>query len=181
MLVVDNGSSYTDDLIEVLDGFDTPYKRIMSTNLDVGTLSEYGAFILSGRRRNSRSMNVVNSQVVRHTMVTGTKLLGICYGAEIMALALGGTIRRSAAPQKNVHTTVRVTKQTPVAPPGSMDVFESHKYEVSCLPPQTVSVGESAECRYEIIRHAVYDMYGTQFHPEMSRDGRGLIERFCML
>lgn len=180
-LVVDNGSSYTDDLIEVLDGLAVQYRRVMPADLNMATLPGYGAFVLSGRKRNSRLMNAVNSGVVRHAVSAGTKLLGICYGAEIMALALGGTIRRSSVQQKNVRVTVQVTGQIPVAPRGPMDVFESHAYEVSCLPPQMASVAASEGCRCEIIRHATRDMYGTQFHPEMSRDGRALIGRFCRL
>ena len=121
--------------------------------------------------------------MVRYALATGTKLLGVCYGAEITALSLGGTIRRSAAPQKGVSATVRITGATPITPDAgsTMDVFESHKYEISRLPPALEAVGGSEECMYEIIRYRNRNVYGTQFHPEMSRDGRGLLERFCAL
>ena len=191
LLVVDNGSAYTDDLVEVLDRLvldgsgsgsgSGGSKRIAPADLDLGGLSGYGGFVLSGRRRNARLANAVNSKVVHHALATGTKLLGICYGAEIMALALGGTIVRSPVRRRGAHVMVRITEPTPIAPVGTMDVFESHGYEISRMPPPLGAVGESAECRYEIIRYAGRHMYGTQFHPEMSGDGRGLLARFCML
>ena len=183
MLVVDNGSSYTGDLTALLDGLGCPYRRVIPSDLAgaLDTLPTYDGIILSGRKRNDRTMNMTNSKVIRYAAESDTKLLGICYGAEIMALALGGTVRRSDSPQKNTHISVNVTKDTPISPAGLISVFESHRYEVSRLPPPLEAVGSSETCRYEIIRHAGKKMYGAQFHPEMSRDGRAMIERFCRL
>lgn len=183
MLVVDNGSSYTDDLAAVLEEFGCTYRRMIPSEISAGELPAYGGFILSGRKRNDRLVNEVNSKIVRHAVSSGAKLLGICYGAEIMALCMGGTIRRSEVPQRNVRCTVVVSKSTPITPDAgaSMDVFESHAYEISRLPRSFESVGGSADCRHEIIRYGGSHVYGTQFHPEMSRDGRRMVERFCGL
>ena len=189
LLVVDNGSSYTGDLLALLEGLDVQYKKVISSEFDPDDLSlqtgqdnSRGGIILSGRKRNDRLMNRVNSKIIRRAVDARIKLLGICYGAEIMALSLGGTIARSAAPQRNVHTVVNVTRDTPLADAGSaLDVFESHSYEISRLPSMLESIGGSAECRHEIIRYGDRHVYGTQFHPEMSRDGRRIIERFCGL
>ena len=193
--MVDNGSSYTGDLMALLEGLmgggngdsgnsssNSNVRRVIPSELNLGTISRYDGIILSGRRRDDRLMNAVNSQVVSHVVQHGrAKLLGICYGAEIMALTLGGTIRRCAAPQKNVRVSVTVSQDTPIAPAGTVDVFESHSYEIARLPDMLEGVAGSAECRYEIIRHHDMDVYGTQFHPEMSRDGRYMIERFCRM
>ncbi len=183
VLVVDNGSSYTDDLAAVLEKFGCAYRRVIPSEISAGDLPAYGGFILSGRKRNDRLVNEVNSRVVRHAVSSGAKLLGICYGAEIMALCMGGTIRRSEIPQRNVRCAVKVSGATPITPDAgaSIDVFESHAYEISRLPPAFESVGGSHDCRHEIIRYKGRDVYGTQFHPEMSRDGRLMVERFCGL
>lgn len=189
LLVVDNGSSYTGDLLALLEGLDVQYKKVIPSEFDPDDLSlqtgqdnSRGGIILSGRKRNDRLMNRVNSKIIRRAVDARINLLGICYGAEIMALSLGGTIARSAAPQRNVHTVVNVTRDTPLADAGSaLDVFESHSYEISQLPDMLESIGGSAECQHEIIRYGDRHVYGTQFHPEMSRDGRRIIERFCGL
>lgn len=193
LLVVDNGSSYTGDLLALLEGLDVSYKKVIPSEIDLDVLfgqytdgknkkHDRDGIILSGRKRNDRIMNQVNSKIVKHAIDAKIKLLGICYGAEIMALSLGGTIVKSAAPQRNVHTVVNVTKDTPLATAGSkLDVFESHSYEISKLPSAFESVGGSAECQHEIVRYGSIHVYGTQFHPEMSRDGRRIIERFCQL
>ena len=44
-----------------------------------------------------------------------------------------------------------------------------------------ISIGESKNCKYEIIQHQNKPIFGTQFHPEMSLDGNNLIEKFCSL
>src|SRR5437588_4048442 len=59
--------------------------------------------ILSGRRMNNREINIVNSSIIRQCFEKNIPLLGICYGAEIVALTLGGTIRKMAVP---VHDTI---------------------------------------------------------------------------
>lgn len=182
---MDNGSSYTDDLVALLDALHVSMERLVPSEIDLNGrgLFRYGGIILSGRRRNDRLVNRVNSVMVRYAVGSGTKLLGICYGAEILALSLGGSIRRSDTPQKNVHGSVRISGETLITPDvGSvMDVFESHEYEIYRLPPVLAAVADSAGCRYEIVRHRRCNVYGTQFHPEMSRDGHDLVARFCMM
>lgn len=181
LVIIDNGSSYTGDLAALLDGLGASYSRVLPSEFSLETLPRYDGIILSGRKRNDALVNKVNSKIVRYAVDSNVKLLGICYGAEITALALGGAIRRSDAPQKNVRTTVEIHKSIPIADSGSASVFESHGYEISRLPDALEAVGGSAECKYEIIKYRGRHVYGTQFHPEMSRDGRGMIERFCQL
>ncbi|MGB0855656.1 MAG: type 1 glutamine amidotransferase [Nitrosopumilus sp.] len=106
-------------------------------------------------------------------------MLGICYGAEILALTLGGTIRKSPSIQKgyeeiNVFGTNLISKKP-------LNVFESHEFEISKLPGVLVQLADSKNCKYEIIQYEKKLIFGTQFHPEMSSDGHDLIEKFCLL
>ena len=63
----------------------------------------------------------------------------------------------------------------------SLQVFESHGFEISQLPPILISLAESNNCKYEIIQYDKKPIFGTQFHPEMTKDGNDLIEKFCSL
>ena len=67
LLVIDNGSIYTQNLIDFLKE-----KKI-----------SFDSFILSGRRKNEKKINQINSKVIIHSVQNNKKLLGICYGAEI--------------------------------------------------------------------------------------------------
>ena len=62
-----------------------------------------------------------------------------------------------------------------------MDVFESHSFEISKLPITLIPLANSNNCKYEIIQYEQKSIFGTQFHPEMSKDGHDLIEKFCLL
>ena len=179
LLVIDNGSVYTPQLTGLLEGEGVAFDISAPQGLRQGSLPEYDSVMLSGRRRNDKKTNEVNSKAVLHCIKNNTKLLGICYGAEILALTLGGTIRRVPKPVTGTET-VRTLAKNPLCS-GPLDVFESHGFEISALPRPLVPLAESDSCRYEVIRYAGKPIFGTQFHPEMSPDGNALIGNFCSL
>lgn len=178
LLLVDNGSVFTRDIAAFLEKWGGDYEMRKPGSVSLDSLGEYGSFILSGRRRNDRHTNRVNSAIIRHAMQGGSKLLGICYGAEILALALGGTLRRSR-PAKGL-CKVTMTRGNPLAA-GVIEAYQSHTYEIARLPDCLEALGSSQDCRYEVIRHRTEPIFGTQFHPEMSGDGRGMLAKFCAL
>ena len=60
-------------------------------------------------------------------------------------------------------------------------VFESHGFEISKLPHSLISIADSKNCKHEIIQYDGKFIFGTQFHPEMTSDGKDLIHKFCFL
>src|SRR5207247_6356413 len=108
-----------------------------ANNNGIGAFN-YEKVILSGRRLYSKDTNVVNSRIIKRCFEDNIPVLGICYGAEILALTLGGTLRRMDNP---VHETVPLTvlKSTPLmsgtttSALNMMSVFESHRYCVAML------------------------------------------------
>ena len=106
-------------------------------------------------------------------------MLGICYGAEILALTLGGTIRKSEDIVKGLHT---VNVKTPNSLcDKDIEVYQSHSYEIAKLGNKLENFAISETCQYEIIKHKTLPIFGTQFHPEMSIDGESLIESFVKI
>ncbi|GBL41547.1 GMP synthase [glutamine-hydrolyzing] [Nitrosarchaeum sp.] len=105
--------------------------------------------------------------------------MGICYGAEILALTLGGTIRKLAFPQKG-NEKIDIQRENLLSN-DDLQVFESHGFEISKLPNILLVIGESKNCKFEIIQYDKKPIFGTQFHPEMSDDGKNLIQKFCSL
>lgn len=143
---------------------------------DVVDIPSYSGYILSGRRSNNNNMNVINSDIIRHALYSSKPLLGICYGAEMLALVTGGTIRRMADRIRGPGR-VTVTEENPLCS-GSLDVYESHSYEIARITPPVVRLAGSDTCRNEIIRYGDASIFGLQFHPEMTDDGRKIIHRF---
>ncbi|MFQ5497782.1 MAG: type 1 glutamine amidotransferase [Nitrosopumilus sp.] len=179
LLVVDNGSIYTKNLTDFLNKKNILFEKTTPEFFNLEILENYNSFILSGRRKNEKKTNEINSKIITYSIKNNHKLLGICYGAEILALTLGGTIRKSLSLQKG-NEKIKIIKNCSIAS-GSLDVFESHGFEISKLPNQLISLAESKNCKYEIIQYEKKPIFGTQFHPEMSKDGNNLIEQFCLL
>ncbi|MFQ5475739.1 MAG: type 1 glutamine amidotransferase [Nitrosopumilus sp.] len=179
LLVVDNGSIYTKNLTDFLNKKNILFEKQTPQLLDLNSLGNYDSVILSGRRRNEKKINEINSKVITYSIKNNIKLLGICYGAEILSLTLGGTIRKMSLLQKG-NETIKIFKENPISS-NSLDVFESHGFEISKLPTMLVPLAKSKHCKYEIIQYEKKSIYGTQFHPEMSQDGHDLIEKFCSL
>ncbi len=179
LLVVDNGSIYTKNLIDFLNDQNILFEKQTPQLLDLDSLGNYDSIILSGRRKNEKKINEINSKIVTYSIKNNMKLLGICYGAEILALTLGGTIRKISSLQKG-NELIKIFKENLISS-DSLDVFESHWFEISKLPSVLVPLAESKNCKNEIIQYEKKLIFGTQFHPEMSQDGHDLIEKFCSL
>ena len=147
--------------------------------VNLSDMQQFNSFILSGRRKNDRKINTVNSKIIEYAISEKKSLLGICYGAEILATTLGGTIKKS---DKHVvgQETVVIEKENEICN-GEIDVTESHNYEISQLGSQLHGLASSKSCRYEIVKHNNLNIFGTQFHPEMSNDGQVMIQSFLSI
>lgn len=174
ILVVDNGSSYTSQLVDCLSRCGVDYRASLPGETGPEPFSHY---ILSGRRHNDNAMNAYNTGVIRYALKHSRPILGICYGAEMMALAKGGTIRRLDSGCYG-DAEVCVTQDNPLCS-DTVTVYESHRYEIARLPPGFVPVASSPMCKYEIIRYNDTLSFGVQFHPEMTADGQKMIQRFA--
>ncbi|MDH5430818.1 MAG: gamma-glutamyl-gamma-aminobutyrate hydrolase family protein [Nitrosopumilus sp.] len=179
LLVVDNGSIYTKKLTDFLIQKNISFEKQSPQILNLNFLSNYDSFILSGRRKNEKKINEINSKIITYCIKNNSKLLGICYGAEILALTLGGTIRKTHSLKKG-NESIQIMIENPICK-NSISVFESHSYEISKLPTILIPLAKSKNCKYEIIQYEKKPIFGTQFHPEMSQDGNNLIEKFCLL
>ena len=177
LLLVDNGSVFTKDIANTLSNSGINFDQKSSDQINLDDISNYDSFILSGRRNNDSQMNAKNSKIIIHAVNQKKKLLGICYGAEILALALGGTIRKSSV----IRGEQDITSNENILCEGKNTVFESHSYEISKLGSSLNCLAESKNCKNEIVKHKELAIYGTQFHPEMTADGEKMITNFAKL
>ncbi len=179
LLVVDNGSVYTKNLTDFLSNLEISFQSISHDKVELPKLSEFNSFILSGRRSNDKKMNQLNSKIIKIAISEEKPLLGICYGAEIMGLTLGGTIRKTNSLKKG-DQKIQILKENPLCK-TEINVFESHHFELAKLPTSLHTIAKSQNCEHEIVQFEDSNIFGTQFHPEMTKDGQELIEKFCKL
>jgi GMP synthase (glutamine-hydrolysing) len=178
VLVVDNTSPFTADILACLGQLDKPHIYKTFSEVSNADLIECDKVILSGRRKHNKQINMVNSTITRYCHHAGKPLLGICYGAEIIALTLGGSICKMPA---HVHGLTVVSVSIPnqlTEGRKSILVYESHGYSIAKLPANFRTLASSEHCKHEIFG-SDSKIYGTQFHPEKSgSDGLALLNNF---
>jgi GMP synthase (glutamine-hydrolysing) len=179
LLVVDNGSVYTESILNFLKGAGIKFVHLHFDEVSIANVDRYLSIILSGRRRNDVTMNAVNSTLIKNAIEKQKPLLGICYGAEILALTVGGTIKKMKASRLGIHE-INVVKDNPLCS-GKIHAFESHSYMVAKLDSSFKQIAKSKDCEFEIFQLNNQNIFGTQFHPEMSEDGRILLGKFLSI
>ncbi|HEV3433308.1 MAG TPA: gamma-glutamyl-gamma-aminobutyrate hydrolase family protein, partial [Nitrososphaera sp.] len=128
VLVVDNLSPFTPDILNCLDQLEEPYFHRRFLEVADKDLTNCDKVILSGRRKYSKEINMVNSKIIRYCQHQNKPLLGICYGAEIIVLTLGGSISKMPAhiqgiTEVSISDTNALTREK-----NSILVYESHRY-----------------------------------------------------
>jgi GMP synthase (glutamine-hydrolysing) len=181
VLIVDNLSPFTKDIVDCLrriDGIEYQYRKF--NDVSAIDLENCGRVILSGRRKNSRENNVVNSSIIKQCYFKRRiPLLGICYGAEIIALTLGGTIVKMPSHLQWTFEILSVKQNLLTGDRRSIMAYESHGYCISTLPENFETLASSHYCKHEIFSSKNGRIYGTQFHPEKSgSDGSAILKNF---
>ena len=115
----------------------------------------------------------------------GLPVLGICYGQQLIAHALGGTVRRGGKREFG-RAALRGVADSPLlrgfAEPGeARDVWMSHGDEVERLPEGFDVIGASGGAPCAVIADENRRLYGVQFHPEVAHtpDGIRLLRNFA--
>jgi len=120
----------------------------------------------------------------------GVPVLGICYGMQWMAQALGGKVE-SGTVREFGYAEVR-TVGSPLfdgladktLPNGehALEVWMSHGDKVSALPAGFNVIGSNASCPIAAMADERRGFFGVQFHPEVThtRQGKALLHRFVL-
>ncbi len=115
---------------------------------------------------------------------SGVPVLGICYGMQAMANALGGRVRHSELREYGLAELERVGETAILAgTPGRQPVWMSHGDSVETLPPGFRSVGKTANTPVAAMVDEDRRLIGLQFHPEVRHTphGAGMLESFVAL
>lgn len=108
-------------------------------------------------------------------------VLGICLGLHVIAIKFGGSVRQG---QKGGYgpVDVEVVDDGTILSgyPGTISVWASHADEVAVMPPDFRLLARSAICAHEAIANQDRNIFGLQWHPEVSHtvDGRKVYENF---
>lgn len=142
--------------------------------------STYDAYVISGSPRSV--VDDAQSTLVRNTLnlirklrdTSSVPILGICFGAQSLAEALGGKVGPNPSGQFKLGVdTLKwtadadVTRWPEIAGPAAL--VQSHGECVLMLPPNSLHLASSAITEHEIF--LIEDRFlGVQGHPEINND-----------
>ena len=111
----------------------------------------------------------------------GIPILGICYGMQMTAHLLGGTVER-AKEREYGRVTVRMTDRSGLF--GGMkeasSCWMSHTWQIASCPPGFRVIAETDNCPVAAMVNEERKICGVQFHPEVTHTEEGgmLIRNF---
>ncbi len=130
------------------------------------------AVILSG---GPRSVHVEGAPALDPAVYdTGIPLLGICYGAQLVARQLGGEVAPTGRGEYG-RTPMRVVGRSPLFTdlPVDQDVWMSHFDSIVEGPGGFRVAATTAESPVAALEDPERRIYGVQFHPEVAHTARG--------
>ena len=180
VLVVDFGSQTT-QLIARRVREHGVYCEIHPFDLDDQTVEELApkGIILSGGPETVTEQ--LTPRIPQAVFDAKVPVLGICYGMQAMAAQLGGQVAGSDRREFG-HATARIVGDAPLfgGLGDVLDVWMSHGDKVTALPAGFECAAESGNAPIAAMADVDRDLYGVQFHPEVTHTRRGgeIIRRF---
>lgn len=157
-----------------------PYGRALET----ARRERPAALILSGGPASVYAPGA--PRVEKELLELGLPVLGICYGAQLIALLLGGEVKRGE--QREYGRTELEVLDAGRNGGGALlaevkvrtTVWMSHGDRLTAAPPGFRVLGRTADCPFAAFGDSQRRIYGVQFHPEVTHtpEGSKLLRNF---
>ena len=110
----------------------------------------------------------------------GIPTLGICYGAQLLALELGGQVDRTGVSEFGRTELQACGGRLFASLPGEQTVWMSHRDTVVAPPEGAKIVATSDHTPVAAFEHGERNLYGVQFHPEVvhTQHGQAVLQNF---
>ncbi len=104
----------------------------------------------------------------------GIPVLGLCYGAQLMSLVLGGKVEKAPVREYG-HTALTVDNGSPLftGVPEETTCWMSHFDYISALAPGFRSIAHTAVTPVAAAENREENLYAIQFHPEVLHTPEG--------
>ncbi len=114
-------------------------------------------------------------------LALGIPVLGICYGAQLIAHLMGGEVARADMGEYG-KCTLLIEKEAPMSEgvPYESVCWMSHTDRITALPAGFEVLAKTAACPIAMYGDAARNIYGIQFHPEVvhTRYGTAFLKNF---
>ena len=180
VLVVDFGAQYA-QLIARRVREHNVYSEIVPHTITAAEIAERqpSAVILSG---GPKSVHVDGAPRLDPAVYdTGVPILGICYGAQLIAHQLGGEVGRGSRGEYGRAVMNRTGESSLLAGlPDSQNVWMSHFDAISRVPDGFTATASTPDAPVAVLENDSRRIWGVQYHPEVvhSPFGANVLKKF---
>ncbi|MFN8016168.1 MAG: glutamine-hydrolyzing GMP synthase [Acidimicrobiia bacterium] len=173
VLVVDFGAQYA-QLIARRVREAHVYSEIVSKNITAEEVLEKKpqAIILSG---GPKSVHEEGAPLLDQKIFDlGIPILGICYGAQLIAKQLGGEVAKTGSGEYG-RTELQVSSNSKLFNelPNDQIVWMSHFDTITCAPDGFETLGSTQNTPAAVMEDVSRKIFGVQFHPEVKHSPHG--------
>jgi len=178
--ILDYGSQYSQLIARRVREADV-YCELIPHDVDPSRVTAFRprGFILSGGPASVYEPDA--PKLPQWVLDSGQPILGICYGMQLLAYHLGGSVQPSTKREYGPATLSLIGERSGVFDglPSELQVWMSHGDSLTELPPGFSSVGISDNSPYAAMSDA-RGRIGIQFHPEVVHTplGRDILRNF---
>lgn len=154
--------------------------RLMPASTPLEKFEAMGAdaLVMGGGPQSVRSLGSLTGELREASnLMTEIKLpiLCICVTHQLMATTFGGSTNLAKKPEFGpVEVSVSDEDTILEGLKPSFTAWESHNDEIITTPPGFKILASSDNCTVQAMRHERKDVFGVQFHPEVSHTAKGV-------
>jgi GMP synthase (glutamine-hydrolysing) len=175
VLVVDFGAQYAQLIARRVRELEV-FSEIVPARITAAEIAERApaAIILSG---GPKSVHVDGAPLLDPAIYDlGIPILGICYGAQLIAMQLGGTVGRGMRGEYGRARMTRIKRSSLLGAevPTEHDVWMSHFDAITEVPEGFVATASTPDAPVAMLESDERRIWGVQFHPEVAHTPHGM-------
>lgn len=187
ILLVDNYDSFSYNLYQLIGSFDEDIKVIRNDELTVEEVLALKPDVIVVSPGPGRPEDAGICIDLIRAAAPSIPILGVCLGHQAITAAFGGTVSYADRIMHGKQSDAKIDKECPIFK-GLSDTIKVARYHSlaairDTLPECLKVTAETEDGVVMAIKHADYNVYGLQFHPEsiLTPDGNVLIKNFLDL
>ncbi|HZH86160.1 MAG TPA: aminodeoxychorismate/anthranilate synthase component II [Brumimicrobium sp.] len=187
ILVLDNYDSFTYNLVHYIES-NGEYEVDVYRNdkISIDAIESYSTLILSPGPGLPIDAGILTEVIKQYA--SSKKILGVCLGMQAIGEVFGGQLENLSQVYHGVSTQLNIIDTDDllyVDLPQSFQVGRYHSWILSNenFPKELMITAKDENGQIMSIRHAEYNLYGVQFHPEsiLTEHGKSLINNFLSI
>ena len=158
-------------------------EQVEIKEFDEVSLKEFHSIIFSGGGLLSNIQNEIQNYF-NHLLQIEKPVLGICFGHQVIGLVHGANIYKLDTLITGDYKVDFLKEPEIIKEPKLIEqaLFAKNHAESINLPKEFNLIAHSETCQNEMMQHQSKQIYGVQFHPEVSgKEGERIIQGFLKI